>query len=152
GEAAAVIIDRDGAVKALVGGRDYTKSQFNHAVQAKRQPGSAFKPFVYLTALEKGLTPDSIVRDGPLRIGNWTPSNYNHHYHGDVTMREGLAKSLNTVAVRLSEWAGRDDVIKTAHRLGIATKIEPNASIALGTSAVSLLELTSAYVPFANGG
>ena len=152
GEAAAVIIDRNGAIKAMVGGRDYTKSQFNHVVQAKRQPGSAFKPFVYLTALEKGLTPESVVRDGPLRIGNWTPSNYNHHYYGDVTLREGLAKSLNTVSVRLTEWAGRDDVIKTAHRLGIVSKLEPNASIALGTSAVSLLELASAYVPFANGG
>ncbi len=152
GEAAVVIIDRTGAVKAMVGGRDYLKNQFNHAVQAKRQPGSTFKPFVYLTALEKGLTPNTIVTDGPLRIGNWTPSNYNHHYHGDVTMREALAKSLNTVAVRLSEWSGRDDVIKTAHRLGIVSKLEPNASIALGTSEVSLLELVSAYVPFANGG
>ncbi len=152
GEAAAVIIDRNGAVRAMVGGRDYTKSQFNHVVQAKRQPGSTFKPFVYLTALEKGLTPDSMVRDGPLRIGNWTPANYNNHYLGDVTLRDALAKSLNTAAVRLSEWAGRDDVIKTAHRLGIASKLEPNASIALGTSEVSLLELASAYVPFANGG
>ena len=147
-----MIIDRDGAIKAMVGGRDYTTNQYNHVVQAKRQPGSTFKPFVYLSAIERGMTPDSLVHDGPLRIGNWTPSNYNDHYYGDVTMRDGLAKSLNTVAVRLCEWAGRDTVIKTAHRLGIVSPLEPNASIALGTSEVSLLELTSAYVPFANGG
>ncbi|WP_088344089.1 MULTISPECIES: PBP1A family penicillin-binding protein [Rhodomicrobium] len=152
GEAAAVIIDRNGAVKALVGGRDYTKNQYNHVTQAKRQPGSTFKPFVYLTALEKGLNPDTMVHDGPLRIGDWTPSNANDRFYGDVTMRDGLAKSLNTVAVRLSEWSGRDDVIKTAHRLGISSKLEPNASIALGTSEVTLLEMATAYVPFANGG
>jgi penicillin-binding protein 1A len=152
GEAAAVIIDRQGAIKAMVGGRDYGKNQFNRAVQAKRQPGSTFKPFVYLTALERGLTPDSLVHDGPLRIGDWTPANYNDRYFGDVTMRDALAKSMNTVSVRLSEWAGRDNVIRTAHRLGIAAKLEHNASIALGTSEVSLLELASAYVPFANGG
>ncbi len=152
GEAAAVIIDREGAVRALIGGRDYQKTQFNRATVARRQPGSTFKPFVYLTALEKGLTPDSLVRDAPLRIGNWAPANYNDRYHGDVTLREALAKSMNTAAVRLSEWVGRDEVVKTAHRLGIESKLEPNASIALGTSGVSLLELVSAYVPFANGG
>jgi penicillin-binding protein 1A len=152
GQAAAVIIDRSGAIKALVGGRDYAKNQFNRAVQGKRQPGSTFKPFVFLTALEHGLTPDSVVRDGPLRIGDWTPSNYNNRYYGDVTLRDALAKSLNTVSVRLTEWVGRDQVIRTAHRLGIASKLEPNASISLGTSEVSLLELASAYVPFANGG
>jgi len=152
GEAAAVILDRSGAVRALVGGRDYTKNQFNRAVQAKRQPGSTFKPFVFLTALEMGMTPDSVVHDGPLRIGDWAPSNYNDRYHGDVTLRAALAKSLNTVSVRLTEWAGRDMVVKTAHRLGVASKLEKNASIALGTSEMSLLELASAYVPFANGG
>jgi penicillin-binding protein 1A len=152
GEAAAVILDRSGAVKALIGGRDYTKNQFNRAVQAKRQPGSTFKPFVFLAALERGMTPNSLVHDGPLRIGNWVPENYNNRYYGDVTMRDALAKSMNTTAVRLSEWAGRDSVLKTAHRLGIASRLDPNASIALGTSEVSLLELASAYVPFANGG
>jgi penicillin-binding protein 1A len=152
GEAAAVIIDRNGAIKALVGGRDFTKNQYNHVVQAKRQPGSTFKPFVFLTALEQGMTPDSLVNDSPLRVGNWVPANYNDRYYGDVTMRDALAKSLNSVSVRLTEWAGRDAVIKTAHRLGIASKLEQNASIALGTSEVSLLELASAYVPFANGG
>ncbi len=152
GEAAAVVIDREGAVRALIGGRDYQKSQFNRGLRSQRQPGSTFKPFVFLTALEKGLTPESRVHDGPLRIGNWEPANYNDRYHGDVTLREALAKSMNTVSVRLTEWAGREEVVKTAHRLGIAAKLEPNASIALGTSGVSLLELASAYVPFANGG
>jgi len=152
GEAAAVIIDRNGAIRAMVGGRDYTKNQYNHVVQAKRQPGSTFKPFVFLSAIERGMTPDSLVHDGPLRIGNWTPGNYNDRYFGDVTMRDGLAKSLNTVSVRLSEWVGRDTVIKTAHRLGISSKLDHNASIALGTSEVNLLELATAYVPFANGG
>jgi penicillin-binding protein 1A len=152
GEAAAVILDRSGAVKALIGGRDYTKNQFNRAVQAKRQPGSTFKPFVFLAALERGMRPDSLVHDGPLRIGSWVPANYNDRYYGDVTMRDALARSMNTAAVRLSEWAGRDSVLKTAHRLGIASRLEHNASIALGTSEVSLLELASAYVPFANGG
>lgn len=152
GEAAAVVINREGAVRALIGGRDYQKSQFNRAMKAQRQPGSTFKPFVYLTALEKGLTPEALVHDGPIQVGNWAPANYNDRYYGDVTLREALAKSMNTAAVRLSEWAGRDEVVKTAHRLGIESKLEPNASIALGTSAVSLLELVSAYVPFANGG
>lgn len=152
GQAAAIILDTNGAIKALVGGRDYKKSQYNHVVQAKRQPGSTFKPFVWLTALELGMTPNSTVYDGPLQIGDWSPSNYNNRYHGDVTLRQGLAFSLNTVAVRLSEWAGRDNVIKTAHRMGIASPLQENASIALGTSEVSLLEIASAYVPFANGG
>jgi penicillin-binding protein 1A len=152
GEAAAVVIDRDGAVRALIGGRDYKKSQFNRALTGKRQPGSTFKPFVYLSALEKGLTPDSLVRDGPIQIGTWSPQNYSDRYYGDVTLRQALSKSLNTAAIRLSEWVGPDEVVKTAHRLGIASKLEPNASIALGTSEVSLLELASAYVPFANGG
>jgi penicillin-binding protein 1A len=152
GQAAAIILDTNGGVKALVGGRNYKKSQYNHAVQAKRQPGSTFKPFVWLTALELGMTPNSTVYDGPLQIGDWSPSNYNNRYHGDVTLRQGLAFSLNTVSVRLSEWAGRDNVIKTAHRMGIVSPLQENASIALGTSEVSLLEITSAYVPFANGG
>ena len=152
GQAAAVILDRNGAIKALVGGSDYKKNQFNRAVKARRQPGSTFKPFIFLAAMEKGLNPDSEVHDGPLRIGEWSPENYSKRYYGDVNMRFALAKSLNTVSVRLSEWAGRERVIKTAHRLGISTKLKNNPSIALGTSEVSLLEITGAYAPFANGG
>ena len=142
----------DGAVRAMVGGRNYGESQFNRAVAAKRQPGSAFKPFVYLTALEYGLTPDSVREDKPIKIKGWQPENYRHEYFGPVTLSKALALSLNTVSVRLTMEFGPDAVIRTAYRLGIASKLEPNASIALGTSEVSMLELVIAYAPFANGG
>ncbi|MGH1351163.1 MAG: transglycosylase domain-containing protein [Methyloligellaceae bacterium] len=151
-QGALVILDLNGGVQALVGGRDYRKNQFNRIVQARRQPGSTFKPFIYLTAMEHGKKPDSYVEDSPIRIGNWEPKNYSKRYYGEVTMRDALAKSLNTAAVRLSEWVGRDRVIKTAHRLGIATKLHNNPSIALGTAEVSPLEITAAYASFANGG
>jgi penicillin-binding protein 1A len=149
---ALVAMTPDGAVRAMVGGRNYAQSQFNRAVAAKRQPGSAFKPFVYLTALEGGLTPSSVREDKPIRIKGWQPENYGHEYYGPVTLTQGLALSLNTVAVRLTMEFSPVNVIRTAHRLGIASHLEPNASIALGTSEVSLLELTGAYAPFANGG
>jgi penicillin-binding protein 1A len=151
-QASAVILDPHGAIKALVGGRDYTKNEYNRAIHAKRQPGSTFKVFVWLSALEKGLTPQSRVHDGPIQVGDWTPANYNKRYHGNVSLQDALAYSLNTVSVRLTEWVGRDTVIKTAHRLGIESSLRQIPSIALGTSEVTLLELTSAYVPFANGG
>jgi penicillin-binding protein 1A len=121
-------------------------------VAAKRQPGSAFKPFVYLTALEHGLAPDTVREDKPIELKNWRPENYRHEYYGPVTLTQALAMSLNTVSVRLTLEFGPTAVVRTAHRLGIASKLEPNASIALGTSEVSVLELVSAYVPFANGG
>jgi len=152
GQAAAIILDTDGAVKALVGGRNYQESQFNRAVTSKRQPGSTFKPFVFLAGLENGLTPESLVHDGPVEVEGWEPKNYNSRYHGDVTLREALARSMNTVAVRVSEWAGRERVIETARRLGIESSLAADPSLALGTSEVSLLELTGAYVPFSNGG
>ncbi len=142
----------DGAVRALVGGRNYAESQFNRAVAAKRQPGSAFKPFVYLTAIERGLTPDTVREDKPISIKGWKPENYSREYHGPVTLKQALAMSLNTVSVRLTQEFGPTAVVRTAHRLGIASKLEPNASIALGTSEVSLLELVAAMAPFANGG
>ena len=142
----------DGAVRAMIGGRSYGESQFNRAVAAKRQPGSAFKPFVYLTALEHGLTPDTVREDKPIKIKGWQPENYGHEYYGPVTLTKALALSLNTVSVRLTMEVSPPAVIRTAYRLGIASKLEPNASIALGTSEVSLLELVGAYAPFANGG
>jgi penicillin-binding protein 1A len=141
-----------GAVRALIGGRNYGESQFNRAVAAKRQPGSAFKAFVYLTALEHGLTQDSVRQDAPIKIKGWQPENYGHEYYGPVTLTKALALSLNTVSVRLTLEFTPAAVIRTAYRLGIASKLEPNASIALGTSEVSPLELVSAYAPFANGG
>ena len=151
-QAALVSIDGTGAIRALVGGRDYAESQFNRAVKAKRQPGSSFKPFVYATALEKGLTPFSIVNDAPVRIGDWTPENYEKKYNGEVTLATALAKSLNTVAAQLVMYDGPDEVIKLARRLGIQSDMQPNASIALGTSEVSLTEITGAYAAFMNGG
>ena len=151
-QAALVSMTPNGAVRALIGGRNYADSQFNRAVAAKRQPGSAFKPFVYLTALERGLTPDTVRVDGPIKIKGWAPENYSHEYFGPVTLTRALALSLNTVSVRLTMEVTPMAVIRTAHRLGIASKLEPNASISLGTSEVSPLELTGAYAVFANGG
>jgi penicillin-binding protein 1A len=142
----------DGSVRAMVGGRNYADSQFNRAVAARRQPGSAFKPFVYLAALEHGLTPETVRDDRPIKIKDWQPENYGREYFGAVTLSKALAMSLNTVSVRLTLELGPMAVIRTAHRLGIASKLEPNASIALGTSEVSMLELVGAYAPFANGG
>jgi penicillin-binding protein 1A len=151
-QGAVVAMTPHGAVRALVGGRNYAESQFNRAVAARRQPGSAFKPFVYLTALEHGLTPDSVRDDRPINIKGWQPENYGHEYFGPVSLAKALALSLNTVSVRLTLEFSPMAVIRTAHRLGIASKLEPNASIALGTSEVSVLELVGAYAPFANGG
>ncbi|MEA2920546.1 MAG: penicillin-binding protein [Bradyrhizobium sp.] len=151
-QGALVAMTPDGAVRAMVGGRNYADSQYNRAVTAKRQPGSAFKPFVYLTAVEAGLTPETIRLDAPLDVKGWRPENYSHEYQGAVTLTQALAQSLNTVAVRLGLEVGAQNVVRTAHRLGISSKLEANASIALGTSEVSLTELVGAYAPFANGG
>ncbi|WP_407177559.1 transglycosylase domain-containing protein [Bradyrhizobium sp. STM 3562] len=151
-QGALVAMSPDGAVRAMVGGRNYAESQYNRAVTAKRQPGSAFKPFVYLTAIEAGLTPDTVRMDAPLDIKGWKPENYSREYFGPVTLTQALAMSLNTVAVRVGLEVGPKNVVRTAHRLGISSKLEPNASIALGTSEVSMTELVGAYAPFANGG
>ena len=151
-QGALVALDPDGALRALVGGRDYAESQFNRATTAKRQPGSAFKPFVYLTALEHGLTPDSIRNDAPINLRGWQPEDYEHRYMGPVTLTTALAQSLNTVAVRLALEVGPANVARTARRLGITSALDVNPTIALGTSAVTPLELVAAYVPFANGG
>jgi len=151
-QGALVAMTPDGVVRALVGGRDYGESQFNRAIDAKRQPGSAFKPFVYLTALEHGLTPDSVREDAPISVKGWRPENFERQYLGPVTLRQALADSLNTVSVRLTLEFGPQSVVRTAYRLGIASMLEPNASIALGTSEVTPLELVSAYATFANGG
>ncbi len=151
-EGALVAMTPDGTVRALVGGRSYADSQFDRAIAAKRQPGSAFKPFVYLTALEHGLTPDTVRQDAPINVNGWKPENYERRYLGAVTLTQALADSLNTVSVRLTLEMGPAAVIRTAYRLGIVSPLEANASIALGTSEVSLFELVSAYAPFASGG
>ncbi len=151
-QGALVSIDNSGAVRAMVGGYDYANSQFDRASEARRQPGSAFKPFVYMAALEQGRTPDSVRNDAPIKIGNWTPDNYNGKYFGKVTLATALAKSLNSVAAQLAMEVGPDAVVEAAHRMGIESELQANTSIALGTSEVTPLELTAAYVPFANGG
>jgi penicillin-binding protein 1A len=151
-QGALLAMDPNGAVRALVGGRSYQDSQFNRAIAAHRQPGSAFKPFVYLAALERGLTPDSVREDAPVNIKGWRPQNYSKEFYGPVTLETALSHSLNTVAVRLGVEVGPQTVVRTARRLGIASKLEPNASIALGTSEVTLIELVTAYAPFSNGG
>ncbi|MEP7453017.1 transglycosylase domain-containing protein [Phyllobacterium sp. SB3] len=151
-QGALVSVDGTGAVRALVGGYDYANSQFDRASEAKRQPGSAFKAFVYLSALEKGLTPETIRNDAPIRIGKWTPGNYNGKYFGRVTLAEALARSLNSVSAQLVMEVGPATVVSIAHRLGIDSSLTANASLALGTSEVTLLELTDSFVPFANGG
>jgi len=151
-QAAMVVLSPDGAVRALVGGRSYAQSQFNRAVKARRQPGSAFKPFVFLAALERGYSPDSIVVDRPVTVGKWRPANYNDKYYGEVTLQDALALSLNSVAAQLVLKVGPKAVASVAHRLGISSPLHHNASLALGTAEVGLIELTAAYAPFSNGG
>lgn len=151
-QGAVVAMTPDGAIKALVGGRDYAESQFNRAVSAKRQPGSAFKPFVFLAALEHGLTPATVREDAPINIKGWRPENYAQKYFGPVSLTKALALSLNTVAVRLGQEVGPKTVAATAQGLGITSDLDTNPTIALGTSEVSPLEIVTAYAPFANGG
>jgi penicillin-binding protein 1A len=151
-QGAFVAMQPDGAVQALIGGRNYEASQFNRATVARRQPGSAFKPFVYLAAVERGLTPETVREDAPVNYKGWRPENYSRDYRGPVTLRDALALSLNTVAVKLGFEVGAKSVVQTAQRLGISSPLQANPSIALGTSEVTPLELVSAYAAFANGG
>jgi penicillin-binding protein 1A len=153
-EGAVVVLDAaSGAVRAMVGGRNFRDSPFNRAVLARRQPGSAFKPLVWLTALQAGMTPDDAVLDAPLRIGSWSPVNLERRYLGEITLEEALAQSINTASVRLlMRSGGARAVAATAARLGISDKLPNDASLALGTGEVGLLELTAAYAPFFNGG
>ena len=156
GQGALVSMAPDGAIRALIGGRDYAESSFNRATKAHRQPGSAFKPFVYLAALERGLTPATVRIDQPITITDhskeWSPDNYTETHIGPVTLEQAFAHSINTVAVELGQEVGLPSVISVAHRLGIESQLEPNASLALGTSEVTPLELTSAYAAFATLG
>ncbi|MFL6751616.1 MAG: transglycosylase domain-containing protein [Sphingomicrobium sp.] len=150
-QAALVAMRPDGRVVAMVGGRSYKESPFNRATQARRQPGSAFKLFVYLAALRSGWTPDSIIEDEPITIGGWTPVNNDRVYRGPITLREAFARSSNAATVRLSETVGRSNVIRAARDLGITTPLPDKPSLALGSAGVSLLELTSAYAAVASG-
>ena len=154
GQGAVVVLDAaSGAVRAMVGGRNFRDSPFNRAVLARRQPGSVFKPLVWLTALQTGLGPDDKVLDAPLHIGRWSPINFEHRYLGEITLEEALAQSINTASVRLLlRSGGAKAVAATAARLGIGDQLPNDASLALGTGEVGLLELTAAYAPFFNGG
>ena len=151
-QGALVALSADGAVRAVVGGADYTQSQYNRAVTSRRQPGSTFKPFVYMAAMEAGYTPDTVAQDAPVNIGGWQPANADGKFMGEVTLRQGLAYSRNTVAAQLATLLGPDKVVEAAQRMGISSPLMAVPSIALGTQEVSLLELTAAYAPFANGG
>lgn len=151
-EGAVVVLSPDGAVRAMVGGRDYAASQFNRAVQALRQPGSAFKPVVYLAALEAGMRPGDMVLDAPVTVEKWSPTNFDGTFRGEVTLREAAARSLNTPVVRMQEKVGRGRVVAAARRLGLTGELGTSPSLALGTEEMSLLPLTAAYAPFANGG
>jgi penicillin-binding protein 1A len=150
-QAAMVAMRPDGRVVAMVGGKSYSDTPFNRATQALRQPGSAFKLFVYLAAMRAGWAPDSIIEDKPIAIGGWSPANSDGVYRGKIKVREAFARSSNAASVRLSESVGRDNVIRAARDLGISTPIPDKPSLALGTGGVSLLELTSAYAAILSG-
>jgi 1A family penicillin-binding protein len=151
-QAAVVVMTPDGAVRAMVGGHEQGVGQFNRATQAKRQTGSAFKPVVYAAALEAGMNPLDIVIDEPLRIGDWTPENYDRRYRGAVTLTDALVDSINTVAVRVSERAGQDRVRDMAARMGLTEPLAPGPAIALGTSEATLIDITGVYATVANRG
>ena len=143
-EGALVAMSPDGAVKALIGGQSYAASPFNRATEALRQPGSAFKAFVYLAALEHGHTPDETVHDGPVSIGKWAPKDYEDEYEGDITLSRALARSSNSVAVQLTNEVGAATVARVAQRLGITSELHAVPALALGTSEVTPMDLTSA--------
>ncbi|EAU40207.1 Glycosyl transferase, family 51:Penicillin-binding protein, transpeptidase domain [Fulvimarina pelagi HTCC2506] len=151
-EAAMAVLSDDGGVRAMVGGRDYGKSQFNRAANALRQPGSSFKVYVYATAMEQGMQPDDTIVDSPLRIGNWAPQNYGRSFAGRVTLQNALARSLNIPAVRLYQKVGFDNTVKLAQEMGIESELRGDKTMALGTSEVTVLDQATAYTTFANGG
>lgn len=157
-QAALMAIDiRGGRIRAMVGGSDFWKNQYNRAVSALRQPGSAFKPFVYVTAIEQGMKAGDLILDAPITLKGsrpgrpWIPKNYDGKFYGDVTLKTALAKSLNTATIRLADKAGVDEIILTAQKFGIKSKIQPYLSLALGASDVTLVEMVSAYSAFSSG-
>lgn len=151
-QAALVAEEPDGAVRAMVGGRDYGESQFNRATDALRQPGSSFKPFVYATAMMNGFTPTTIVNDAPICIGDWCPHNYSGGYSGPIPLTTALVKSINVIPVRLAQAIGRDKIVETAKKMGITSELRITRSLPLGSSEVSVIDMASAYAAFANGG
>lgn len=151
-QAASVVLRPDGSIVAIVGGVDYSKSQFNRATQGMRQPGSSFKPFVYLAAIEQGADEYTPVYDAPITEGRYRPQNFGNKYYGDIRLIDALTLSLNTVSVRLAQTIGVDKVISVARRMGITADLEPNLSLALGTSEVPMVEMAGAYATINSGG
>jgi len=151
-QGAVVVLDKSGAVKAMVGGINYQKSQFNRAIYALRQPGSSFKTFVYLTALQNGYTPGDTIGDFPVTIGDWQPENIDKKYHGEVTLKEALAQSYNLATINLAEAVSKSKIIRTAKKLGITTPIQNTPSLALGAFEVKVIDMAVAYSAIANGG
>ncbi len=151
-EAAVLLLTPDGAVRAMIGGRNHAESQFNRAVRAMRQPGSAFKPFIYLAAIENGFSPNTAIDDSPVEIEGWRPTNFGNDYRGPITLRAALTHSSNIAAVRLMEAVGTGRIVEAANRLGVLSVRNVGPTLALGTSETTLLEMTSAFAVFANGG
>ena len=151
-QAALVAMEPDGGVRAMVGGRDYGESQFNRAVDALRQPGSSFKPYVYSAAMMNGFTPTTVVRDAPICIGNWCPKNYSGGYSGAVNLTTALVKSINTIPVRLAQAIGRDKIVEVGHAMGLTHELRITRSLPLGASEVTVLDQAAGYSVFANGG
>ena len=151
-QAAVAAIENDGAVRAMVGGRDYGESQFNRATSALRQPGSSFKPYVYATAMMNGFTPETVIRDAPICIGNWCPRNYSGGYSGAVTLTTALVKSINTIPVRLAQQIGRDKIVEVAHAMGINSELRITRSLPLGASEVTVIDQAAGYAVLASGG
>ncbi|WP_306015110.1 transglycosylase domain-containing protein [Oceanicaulis sp. MMSF_3324] len=151
-EGALIALDSQGGVRAMVGGHDYAQAPFNRAVNARRQPGSAFKPFVYAAAFEGGLGPDDVFTDAPIAYGDWAPQNYGDRYEGDMTLERAFARSSNAIAVQVAEATGRGWVLRTAQRLGIHSPLQNTHALSLGAYEVTPLELGQAYLPFMNGG
>lgn len=151
-EGAALVMSPTGAVLAMVGGTNYSASQFNRTTQALRQPGSTFKPFIFLAGMDVGLTPTSQISDAPIDVAGWKPQNYKRTFAGKMSLTDAMANSVNTVAVRVAEKAGVKRVVSTLKRYGITAKLQADLGLALGASEVTMMELTAAYAPFANGG
>jgi penicillin-binding protein 1A len=151
-QAAVAAIENDGALRAMVGGRDYGESQFNRATSALRQPGSSFKPYVYATAMMNGFTPETVVRDAPICIGNWCPRNYSGGYSGAVTLTTAIVKSINTIPVRLAQAIGRDKIVEVAHAMGINSELRITRSLPLGASEVTVIDQAAGYAALASGG
>jgi penicillin-binding protein 1A len=151
-EAAVLLLTPGGAIRAMIGGRNHAESQFNRAVRAMRQPGSAFKPFIYLAAIESGFTPNTTIDDSPVAIDGWRPTNFSNDYRGPISLRTALMHSSNMAAIRLMQAAGTRRIVEVANRLGVQSVRNVGPTLALGTSETTLLEMTSAFAVFANGG